>query len=44
MVPAVYLGYWKIVEGHPPGVGRMLGYLYTALDSTFETNWEIIRG
>ena len=44
LVPAIYLGYWIIVEGQPPGVGKMLGFLYTALDNTFETNWEIVEG
>jgi hypothetical protein len=43
LVPAIYLGFWKIVEGQPPGVGQMLGYLYTAFDNTFETNWEIVQ-
>jgi len=43
LVPAIYLGFWKIVKGQPPGVGQMLGYLYTAFDNTFETNWEIVE-
>ena len=43
LTPAIYLGYWKIVEGVAPGVGQMLGYLYTALDNTFEANWEIVQ-
>lgn len=42
MVPAIYLAYWRIVEGTPPGVGKMMGYLYTLYDNTFETNWEIM--
>ena len=42
LVPAIYLGYWKIVEGNPPGVGQMLCYLYTAFDNTFESNWEVV--
>ncbi len=41
LVPAIYLNYWKILEGQPPGVGKMLGYVYTAFDNTFEMNWEI---
>jgi hypothetical protein len=41
MIPAIYLSYWKITEGQPPGVGQMLGYMYTLLDNTFETHWEI---
>ncbi len=41
MVPAIYLVYWRQQEGVQPGVGRMLGYLYTLYDNTFEANWEI---
>lgn len=40
MVPAIYLNYWKIQDGVPPGVGKMMGYLYTLYDNTFEANWE----
>ena len=29
MVPAIYLAYWKVQDGVPPGVGKMFGYLYT---------------
>ncbi len=39
---AVYLCYWRIVDGRTPGIGKMLGYAYTLHDTTFETNWEII--
>ncbi|MCL4501080.1 MAG: hypothetical protein M1438_19540 [Deltaproteobacteria bacterium] len=42
MVPAIYLMYWKIQEGIMPGVGKMMGFLYTLYDNTFELNWEII--
>ncbi len=42
MVPAIYLAYWRIKEGVPPGVGKLLGYLYTLYDNTFEANWEIV--
>jgi len=42
MVPAIYLAYWKMAEGVPPGVGKMLGYLYTLYDNTFEANWEVV--
>jgi hypothetical protein len=42
MVPAIYLAYWRIKEGVPPGVGKMFGYLYTLYDNTFEANWEIV--
>jgi hypothetical protein len=41
MVPAIYLAYWRIREDMPPGVGKMLGYLYTLNDNTFEANWEV---
>jgi len=42
MVPAIYLCYWRIQAGVPPGVGRMMGYTYTLLDNTFEATWEIL--
>jgi hypothetical protein len=41
MVPAIYLVYWRQQDGVQPGVGRMLGYLYTLYDNTFEANWEL---
>lgn len=41
MIPAIYLCYWKVQEGVMPGVGRMMGYLYTLYDNTFEQNWNI---
>ncbi len=40
MVPAIYLAYWRIRPNMAPGVGKMLGYLYTLYDNTFEANWE----
>ncbi|MEW6001812.1 MAG: hypothetical protein AB1638_04090 [Nitrospirota bacterium] len=43
LVPAIYLAFWRIEEGVMPGVGKMLGYLYTLYDNTFETNWEIVK-
>jgi len=43
LLPAIYITYWKIVEGQTPGVGKMLGYYYTAYDNTFESNWEIVE-
>jgi hypothetical protein len=43
MVPAIYLSYWRIQDGVMPGVGRMMGFLYTLYDNTFELNWEIAR-
>lgn len=44
MTPAIYLSYWRIQEGVPAGVGRMMGYTYTLYDNTFEANWEIVLG
>jgi hypothetical protein len=43
MVPAIYLNYWKFQEGAPPGVGKMMGFLYTLYDNTFALNWEIVK-
>ena len=43
MVPAIYLVYWRQREGVQPGIGKMLGYLYTLYDNTFEANWEIAK-
>ena len=42
MIPAIHLTYWKVEEGGQPGVGRMMGYLYTAHDNTFEAHWEVV--
>ena len=42
MTPAIYLAYWKITADAPPGVGKMLGYLYTLYDNTFALNWEVM--
>lgn len=42
LVPAIYLSYWRIKEGVLPGVGKMMGFVYTAYDTTFEQNWEIV--
>ncbi len=42
MVPAIYLSYWKIQEGAMPGVGKMMGFLYTLYDNTFALNWDIV--
>lgn len=41
MIPAIYLAYWKIRDDMPPGVGKMMGHLYTLYDNTFEVNWEV---
>jgi hypothetical protein len=42
MIPAIYLAYWKIQEGGPPGVGKMMGFTYTLYDNTFDLHWEIV--
>jgi len=42
LVPAIYIAYWRVKDGVPPGVGKMMGYLYTLYDNTFETNWKIV--
>ncbi len=41
MIPAIYLSYWKVQDGVMPGVGKMMGFLYTLNDNTFQINWEI---
>ena len=43
LIPAIYIRFWKIQEQKVPGIGKMLGYCYTALDNTFETNWQIVE-
>ena len=43
MAPAIYLSFWRIKEGVMPGVGDIMGYLYTIYDETFETEWEILK-
>jgi hypothetical protein len=43
MVPAIYLSYWKIQEGAMPGVGKMMGFLYTLYDNTFALNWDLAK-
>ncbi|MCU0571997.1 MAG: hypothetical protein MUC41_03285 [Syntrophobacteraceae bacterium] len=42
MLPAIYLSFWKVTDNVLPGVGHMLGYVYTLHDTTFETNWEVV--
>jgi hypothetical protein len=43
LTPAIYLSYWKIKKGMLPGIGKMMGYAYTIYDTTFESNWEIVK-
>ena len=40
MVPCIYLLYWKIEAGTPPGVGKMMGSEYTLYDNNFGLNWK----
>jgi len=42
MIPAIYLAYWKIQEGGPPGIGKMMGFTYTLYDNSFAMHWEIV--
>jgi hypothetical protein len=42
MLPGIYLAFWRVREGVLPGVGKMMGYVYTLHDNTFEVNWEIV--
>ncbi len=43
MIPAIYLSYWKVQEGAMPGVGKMMGFLYTLYDNSFELNWDKVH-
>ena len=43
LIPAIYLAFWRVQDGVPPGVGKMMGYLYTIYDNTFEANWEVVK-
>ena len=43
LVPGIYLSYWRIKQGVLPGVGRLMGFVYTAYDNSFESNWEIME-
>jgi hypothetical protein len=42
-IPAIYLCFWRVREGHQPGIGKMLGYAYSLHDNTFDENWEAVR-
>jgi hypothetical protein len=42
-IPAIYITYWKRQEKGVPGVGRLMGFLYTLHDNTFEQLWEIVK-
>lgn len=43
MVPAIYFAFWRIEEGVMPGVGTMIGHMYTLYDDTFKDHWEIMK-
>ncbi|MEZ4526057.1 MAG: hypothetical protein R2941_09085 [Desulfobacterales bacterium] len=43
LVPAIYLTYRKVEEGKPQLGGRIQAYAYTLYDTTFETNWEVVK-
>jgi hypothetical protein len=43
MVPAIYLLFWRVQDGVPPGVGKMMGFEYTLYDNTFKLNWNIVK-
>ncbi|MBM4128783.1 MAG: hypothetical protein FJ243_01545 [Nitrospira sp.] len=43
MIPAIYLSFWKIEEGAMPGVGKMVGEVYTLYDDTFKDHWEVMK-
>ncbi len=42
VVPTFYVSFWRIEPGVPPGVGRMLGHLYTLNDDSFSSTWEVV--
>ena len=42
-IPAIHLTFWKLQEKVVPGVGRLMGFLYTIHDDSFEGNWEIVK-
>jgi hypothetical protein len=29
MIPAIYLSFWRVLEGKMPGIGKMMGFTYT---------------
>lgn len=43
MVPGIQLTFWRVKEGVLPGVGKMMGFIYTAFDNTFDTNWDVVE-
>lgn len=42
MIPAIYILYWKVQRGGTPGIGKMMGYIYTLHDNTFKNHWKIV--
>jgi len=43
LVPAIYLTYRKVEKGKSPATGKIRAYAYTLHDTTFETNWEVVK-
>ena len=43
MIPAIFLSYWRVQEGKPPGIGKTMGFTYTLYDNTFGANWEVVK-
>ncbi len=43
LVPAIYLTYRKIEGGKAAAGGKIMAYAYTLYDTTFETNWEVVK-
>ncbi len=41
IVTRFYLAFWRFEEGAPPGVGQMLGQLYSFTEDQFSRQWEL---
>ena len=41
IVPTIYLSFWQVRKGVPPGVGKMEGHLYNPDDISFTVQWEV---
>ncbi|MFA5112218.1 MAG: hypothetical protein WC443_12475 [Desulfobaccales bacterium] len=42
VVPTFYVSFWRIKPGVAPGVGHMLGHVYTLNDDSFSSTWEVV--
>jgi hypothetical protein len=42
IVPCFFVSFWRIEKGVPPGVGQMVGQLYTLHDDNFACLWEVL--